>query len=78
MYYNGKCVNTRDDYYISDWECPDGSYTYNDENRGKCYKDKKTTRPTYKCDDGFVCEGENTKLIGKECIIYDVIEAKHN
>ena len=123
MYYNGKCVNTRDDYYLSEWECPDGTYTLNDDNSGKCYKDKKTTRPTYTCDsgfvlennfcvrteivkpkkeitcpngytkvdfdrcinmnnikefeNGFVCNMENSRLQGNDCIIYDVIEIKN-
>ncbi|MBR3660903.1 MAG: hypothetical protein IKN63_03255 [Bacilli bacterium] len=57
MYYNGKCVNTRDDYYVSEWKCPDGTYNMRDDgDESKCYQDKKTTRPTYDCDDGFVLE----------------------
>lgn len=28
--------------------------------------------------DGFYCEGENTRLVGNKCIIYEKVEAKHN
>ena len=69
MYYNGKCLNPRDDYYMSEWKCPDGAYTLKDDNSGKCYKDKKTTRPTYTCDDGFTLENNicvRTKIVNPE------------
>ena len=70
MYYNGKCVNTRDDYYMSEWKCPDGTYNLRDTGyESKCYKDKKTLRPTYTCDEGFVLENNScvrTEIINPE------------
>ena len=52
MYYNGKCLNPRDDYYLSEYKCPSGSYNEKSED-SKCYKDKKELKPTYTCDEDF-------------------------
>mgnify|MGYP003571268953 CR=1 FL=1 len=130
MYYNGKCLNPYNDYYMSEWKCPDGmvipkaegSLQYEDK---KCYKETKTKPTSYYCEtnaklegtkcvinrtegplkemscpsgtipiddgsrclnlnkiatkeSGLVCEGENTRLKGKDCITYEMKEAKSN
>ena len=126
MYYNGKCLNTVDDYYMSEYMCPDGSTNsrpngellYEDN---RCMKEKRVSPKSYECDkdytldgrtcvrqesrhvekekvcpsgytkiefdrcvnlnnikeheDGFVCDQENTKVKGNECIIYEIKEA---
>ena len=51
--------------------CPD-AYTL--VNTGRCINYNKTINK----ENGLVCEGENTELKGNECVIYDMIEAKHN
>ena len=66
MLYNGKCVNTRNDYYDSEWKCPDGQTNskpngelINSDN--KCYQEKKGGSPTYSCQEEY-------KLNGKTCV----------
>ena len=67
MLYNGKCVNTRDDYYMAEWKCPngfvksnaDGSLTDNDTH---CYEESKVPVSSYYCNEGAT-------LVGKECTI---------
>ena len=62
MYYNGKCVNTIDDYYLAEWMCPDGQnisrpngeLLYEDK---KCYNEKRTAPISYTCEDGFTVNG---------------------
>lgn len=129
MLYNGKCVNTRNDYYVSEWICPDGKTNSNLNGElinldNKCYREQKDSSPTYTCDEGFRVEGklcikEDTEKPEKEkicprgfikigfdrcinmnnvkeyetglvcdqdaarvednvCVIYDIVEAKHN
>ena len=64
---NGKCVNTIDDYYASEYKCPngqmnsnaDGSLLYPDN---KCYEEKLVDPKEYKCNKDFT-------LKGKECVI---------
>ena len=70
MYLNGKCVNTRDDYYLAEWKCPngevlsgaDGSLKNNDT---KCYEEIKGKEVTYYCND-------NDDLIGTDCQRIDI------
>ena len=131
MLLNGKCVNTRDDYYMAEWKCPNGQVKSNADgtlldNDTHCYDEKVTDNVVYTCDDdnytlngdectgtfkeptikelicpngaikvddgsrcidqkdikekidGYYCEGNNTRLEGNKCVIYDVIEPKHN
>lgn len=130
MLLNGKCVNTRNDYYMAEWKCPDGRVKSNadgslQDNDTHCYGEKFTSDYSYSCEDesytlvgddctitykeppereltcqngsiktengrcidqndskekidGFYCEGINDRLEGNKCIIYDVVEAKHN
>ena len=67
MLYKGKCVNTRNDYYMAEWKCPDGriisnadgSLLYEDK---KCYTEKKTKPTSYYCDG-------NGELNGTKCVI---------
>ena len=127
MLYNGKCVNTRNDYYLAEWKCSDGEVITNDKGEliypdKKCRENKKVKVTSYKCNEGFtlngktcfreeiedpqkervcpngftkvlndrcinlsntkefenghVCKQENSKVIGTECVIYEIIEAK--
>lgn len=56
---NGKCVNTRDDYYDAEWKCPngrvisnaDGSLIFPDH---KCYEEKTSKPISYACEEGFI------------------------
>ena len=127
MFYNGKCVNTRDDYYLSEWKCPSGEIISSDKGEllysdKKCREWQKVKPTSYKCDDGFtldgktctrtdiqaafretacpdgftkteqdrcvnlnnvkdsesgmVCDRGNSRVIGNECVIYEIVEAK--
>lgn len=51
--------------------CPSG-YTKTENDR--CINLNETIAK----EDGLVCNMENSKLKGNECIIYEIIEAKHN
>jgi hypothetical protein len=68
MYYKGKCVNTRNDYYMAEWKCPNGFVKSNADgslldNDTHCYEEKSNTDFIYKCDnDGYT-------LINDECTI---------
>ncbi len=61
--YNGKCLNPVNDYYLSEWKCPngrvisnaDGSLLYDDK---KCYDEKKEEPKSYKCDTDYVLDGK--------------------
>ncbi|MBR2828090.1 MAG: hypothetical protein IKE70_02535 [Bacilli bacterium] len=50
--------------------CPTG---YQLVNRDRCIGTKEIEK-----EDGFICIGENKKLKGNECIIYEKVEAKQN
>ena len=129
MYLNGKCVNTKNDYYMAEWKCSDGKVKSNGDgtlldNDTHCYAEKYTNDYSYTCEDshnlvgdectitykepprrelicpngnikidgdrcinqndtkekvdGYYCEGENNRLDGKKCVIYEMVEAKHN
>ena len=62
---NGNCVNIIDDYYLSEWMCPnnktnsnpDGSLIFEDN---KCYEEEYHEVKEYKCHD-------NDKLNGNMC-----------
>lgn len=66
LLYNGKCVNTRDDYYMAEWKCPngfvksgaDGSLVDNDTH---CYEETTVPVSSYSCVEGDT-------LNGNECI----------
>ena len=62
---NGNCVNTIDDYYESEWKCPDrvisngdGSLLYPDK---KCYEEKKVEPDSFTCPKDY-------ELKDKKCI----------
>lgn len=127
MLYNGKCVNTRNDYYASEWMCPNGKTNSGSNGEllfedNRCMETKETAPLSLECEegftlngkkciktetrepekericpanytmvneqrcinltntkdyeDGFVCEGPNTRNKGKECVIYDTILPK--
>ena len=52
--------------------CPSGYTPIDDGSR--CLNVNKSANK----ESGFVCEGENTRLKGNQCIIYEMIEAKNN
>lgn len=53
------------------WTCQSG---YTLVNNDRCINYNKTAQK----ENGFVCEGKNTRLKGNQCITYEMIEAKHN
>ena len=71
---NGKCVNTKNDYYASEWKCPngqmnsnaDGSLLYQDN---KCYEKKLVEPISYKCNEDYV-------LKEKECYMTIITKLK--
>ena len=70
---NGKCVNPIDDYYASEWMCPDGQTNsrpdgslLNSDN--KCYNTKLVEPKEYKCED------EAFTLKDKKCYRRDTQE----
>ena len=71
MLYNGKCVNTRNDYYVSEWMCPNGKTNSNPNGElinkdNKCYEEKKGSPATFYCDD-------DSRLEGKMCVNEQVL-----
>ena len=61
MLYNGKCVNTRNDYYASEWMCPNGQINSTDKGDlifkdNKCYEEQEVKPIAYKCNDDFILE----------------------
>ena len=63
MLYNGKCVNTRNDYYASEWKCPNGQMNSTDKGTllfpdNKCYEDREVKPSSYKCEEGLILEGK--------------------
>ena len=70
MYLNGKCVNTRDDYYLAEWKCPNGEVKSNadgslKDNDTKCYENEKVKVTSYQCEN-------NDILIGDKCQIKNI------
>ena len=66
-----KCVRLEKEEAQHERVCPTG---YTLVNNDRCINYNKTSNK----EDGFICEGENSKLKDNVCIIYDRIEAKHN
>ena len=66
-----KCVQDEIEDAQRERVCPNG---YTLVNNDRCINYNKTTQK----ENGFVCEGENAKLKGNMCIIYEAVEAKHN
>ena len=65
MLLNGKCVNTKNDYYAAEWKCANGEVKSNadgslKDNDTKCYETVKTKSVTYSCAEGAT-------LVGKKC-----------
>jgi hypothetical protein len=64
MYYNGKCLNPINDYYMSEYKCSngqvisgaDGSLLYGDT---KCYEENPVDATYLECDRGFTFDGIN-------------------
>ena len=52
--------------------CPNGTIPIDDGSR--CLNLNKTVAK----ESGFICEGENSRLKGNMCVIYEMIEAKFN
>ena len=52
--------------------CPNGTIPIDDGSR--CLNLNKTVAK----ESGFICEGENSRLEGNMCVIYEMIEAKFN
>ena len=68
---NGKkCEYITTEEPIKEWICPNG-YTPIDDGSRCINKNKSANK-----ENGFVCEGENARVSGKTCIIYDAIPAK--
>ena len=66
-----KCERTEEYNAFHVRTCLDG---YTKTENDHCLDRTKTTAKV----DGFICDMENSKLKGNECIIYEIIEAKHN
>ena len=47
---------------------------YTETNNGRCINKNKTTKKV----NGLVCDMPYSKLKGNECIIYEIVDAKHN
>ena len=63
MLYNGKCVNTRNDYYASEWMCPNGQINSTDKGTlifpdNKCYEEQEVKPTAYKCNEDFTLENK--------------------
>lgn len=68
---NDKCVLVEKSEAEEIYECEEGFTLIGND---KCLNYNNTTPK----ENGFVCEGENTRAKGNMCIIYEVVEAKHN
>ena len=66
-----KCILERVEDPRHNRICPTGYIKTEDD---RCINYKKTANK----EDGFICTGENARLRGKMCIIYEQEEAKHN
>ena len=67
----GKCIKEEKEGAEHEKICPNG---YTLVNNGRCINYNKTTKK----EKGLICDGENTKLKGNSCIIYEMIEANHS
>ena len=67
-----KCVIKHIEKPQKERTCPSGYTPVDDGSR--CLNFNKTANK----ENGYYCEHENSKLSGKTCIIYEMIEAKHN
>lgn len=65
-----KCVIEEIEDAEKERYCPNG---YTLVNNDRCINYKKTANK----ENGFVCNGENVKLKGDTCVIYEMIEAKN-
>ena len=68
---NNKCVKKETEDAFYERVCPSG---YNKVDNDRCINMNKFKNKV----DGYYCEEDNSRLRGNMCIIYDVIEAKHN
>lgn len=68
---NNKCLKDEIEEASYEQICPSG---FNKVNGDRCINNNKTINKV----DGFICEGENIRLKGNICIIYDLVEAKSN
>ena len=66
-----KCekIEIEDAWYKT--ECKSG---YSEVDNDRCINENDTVNKV----DGYVCNMENSKVVGKYCVIYEKIEAKHN
>ena len=69
---NGKCTFVDKVPAEKIYACSDEGFTL--VSNDKCLNYNNTLPK----ENGFVCEGENTRLKGNQCITYEMIEAKHN
>ena len=66
-----KCLKDEVEDAFNEQVCPSG---YSLVNNDRCINYNKIANK----ENGFVCEGEDTKLKGNTCITYEKIPAKHN
>lgn len=66
-----KCTGVEKSGIIREITCPD-EYTLIDNNKCLNLSDKKNKV------NGLICDEENTRLEGNDCIVYEQVEAKHN
>ena len=67
-----KCIINRIEDPRKEMTCPNGTIPIDDGSR--CLNLNKTVAK----ESGFICEGENSRLKGNQCIIYEMKEAKNN
>jgi len=65
-----KCVINRIEEPLKEMSCPSGTIPIDDGSR--CLNLNKIATK----ESGFVCESENTRLKGNQCIIYEIVESK--
>ena len=68
---DNKCIIEEIEDAEKEKYCKEG---YSLVNKDKCINYNKTTNK----ENGLICEKENSRLKGTTCIIYEMIEAKHN
>lgn len=79
LLYKGKCVNTRNDYYVSEWKCPgrkNSGYVKGeimDEETHKCYKEVTSKPSSYECPEEFNLEGKTCKREKTEAIRKEIL-----
>ena len=64
-----KCIRYEEEDAMHERYCPNGYTLIND----MCLNKNNVANKT----DGLVCEGENTRLKGKDCVTYEMVEAKN-